>query len=72
MTPLGAFLTLVFAGAVVTLSRPAAAIAVIGAVCYITQGQVLQLGFSFTAVRIVLACGSSASAIPRRAEGRSV
>jgi hypothetical protein len=58
MTPLGAVLTLIFSLMVFTLSRRMAAVAVIAAVCYLTEGQPLDLaGLHFTALRFVLSVG---------------
>lgn len=58
MTPLGLALTLSFALLVLCLPRCYAGVGVVGAVCYITEGQVLDTGmFHFTAVRIVLLAG---------------
>lgn len=57
MTPLGAVLTLAFCVAVYCLSRRRAVVAIIAAVCYLTQGQDLDIGFNFTAIRLVLLAG---------------
>jgi hypothetical protein len=55
MNPIGICLTLVFVGWVFCLSRPAAALGILAAVCYITQGQMIIVGgFHLTAIRIVL------------------
>jgi hypothetical protein len=57
MTPLGLFITLSLALAVLSQSRRIAAASIIAAVCYLTEAQVVELGFHFTAVRIVLLAG---------------
>jgi hypothetical protein len=58
MNFLGLFLTLSFALLVLSQSRATAAVSIIAAVCYITEGQVLDVGvFHFTAIRIVLLAG---------------
>jgi len=58
MTALGLVLTLFFTGMVVFLSRPWAALGLISAVCYVTQGQVIDIGgMNFTLVRIILLAG---------------
>lgn len=58
MNALGALLTAVFSIIVLAGSRRLAALAVIGATCYITQGQQVNLaGFHFTAIRMVLLFG---------------
>jgi len=55
MTPLGLIITLSLAAPVLFLSRRIAALAMIAAVCYMTQGQVLNVfGLHFTSVRIIL------------------
>jgi hypothetical protein len=55
--PLGILLTVVFAAIVWQGSRHAAALGIIAAVCYLTQGQSISLGFNFTAIRIILLVG---------------
>jgi hypothetical protein len=58
VTLLGLTLTLGFALLVLCRSRWMAAVAVIVAVCYVTEGQVVNVGvFHFTAIRIVLLAG---------------
>src|ERR1700730_15704124 len=58
MTPLGLILTLIFALLVLCRSRPAAAASIVLAVCYITEGQVIDAAvFHFKAIRIVLLAG---------------
>jgi hypothetical protein len=58
MTPLGFLITLSLAGLVFLKSRRVAAIAMIAAVCYMTQGQVLNVaGFHFTSIRLILLAG---------------
>jgi hypothetical protein len=55
MTPLGFVLTLGLALLVLCSSRRMAAVSIIAAVCYLTEGQPLTLaGFHFTAIRFVL------------------
>jgi hypothetical protein len=54
MTPLGLIVTLSLALLVLSHSRYTAALALIAAVCYITEAQVLNVGFHFTAIRLVL------------------
>ena len=58
MTPLGLILTLIFVLLVLCRSRRTAAASIVLAVCYITQGQVIDAGvFHFTAIRIVILAG---------------
>src|SRR5438132_13652906 len=58
MTPLGAAVTLLMALTVMFASRRWAALGVVAAVCYITQGQQFTLlTFHFTAIRLVLLAG---------------
>jgi len=58
MNPLGAFLTLLFSAIVFAAPRRFALLAVMGATCYITQGQMIDVGgFHFTAIRLVLLVG---------------
>lgn len=58
MIPLGAALTLLFSTAVLVLPRVYAALGVMAAVCYITQGQQYVVGgFHMHAIRIVLLAG---------------
>jgi hypothetical protein len=57
MTPLGAVFTLIFSAGVFCLPRRAATVAIIAGVCYVTQGQVLDVGFHFTAIRLALLAG---------------
>ncbi len=58
MIPLGIALTLLFVTAVLVLPRVYAALGVMAAVCYITQGQVYVVGgFNMHAIRIVLLAG---------------
>jgi hypothetical protein len=58
MTALGLILTLGFALLVLCQPRCTAAVGIIAAVCFITEGQVLDVGvFHFTAIRIVLLAG---------------
>ena len=58
MTPLGLILTLIFGLVVFSQPRVVAAVAIIAAVCYLTEGQVLNIaGFHFTAIRFVLLAG---------------
>jgi hypothetical protein len=55
MTLLGYLLTLSLALVVTCCSRQIAALGMIAAVCYVTQGQVLDVfGFHFTSIRMVL------------------
>lgn len=54
MTFLGFALTLVFCLLVMTLSRRGAVLAIIATVCYLTQGQELNIGLHFTSMRLVL------------------
>ncbi len=81
MTPLGLILSLGFALLVLCLPRSTAAVGIIAAVCFITEGQVLNAGvFHFTAVRIVLlaglvrviARGESSQIRPNRVDGMLV
>jgi len=59
MNPTGAILTLIFSLFVLLVPRRWAALGVMGAVCYLTQGQQVNvLGFHFTAIRIVLLAGT--------------
>jgi hypothetical protein len=54
----GAIATLVFVTSMLSLSRRVAVLTLICAVCYITQGQSVDvLGFNFTALRFVLLAG---------------
>jgi hypothetical protein len=58
MTPLGLLLTLSFALLVLCQPRRIAAVGIIAAACFVTEGQVLDVGvFHFTAVRIALLAG---------------
>jgi hypothetical protein len=58
MTPLGGILTLSFALLVLCQPRRMAAVSLIATVCYLTEGQVVNVaGFHFTAIRIVLLAG---------------
>ncbi len=58
MIPLGIALTLLFSAAVLMLPRVYAALGVMAAVCYITQGQVYLVGgFNMNSIRIVLLAG---------------
>lgn len=57
MNPLGLILTLMFSAVVFAGSRKAAAVAIILGTCYITQAQELNIGFHFTAIRLVLLAG---------------
>ena len=57
-TPLGALVTLALTLLVFSLSRRGAAVVLIATVCYMTEGQPLELaGFHFTAIRFVLLAG---------------
>jgi hypothetical protein len=57
-TPLGLLLTLILALMVFCLSRRMAAVATVAAICYLTEGQPLELGgFHFTSIRFVLLTG---------------
>jgi hypothetical protein len=58
MNPVGASLTFLFSLIVLMAPRQRAVLGVMAAVCYITQGQVIDVGgFHFTAIRIVLLAG---------------
>jgi hypothetical protein len=57
MTPLGFLITLILAVLVLSRSRQMAAVGIIAAVCSITQAQVVNVGFHFTAIRLVLLAG---------------
>jgi hypothetical protein len=57
MTPLGVFITVSLALLVLSQSRQMAAVGIIAAVCSITQAQCLNVGFHFTAIRLVLLAG---------------
>jgi hypothetical protein len=57
MSPLGGILTLGLALLVLCLPRRLAAVAIIATVCYLTEGQCLEIGFHFTAIRLVLLAG---------------
>jgi hypothetical protein len=58
MTPIGLAFTLSFALLVLSLPRRYAGAGIIGAVCFITEGQVIDAGvFHFTAIRIVVLAG---------------
>jgi hypothetical protein len=58
MTPLGVVLTLGLALMVLTMSRRMAAVSIVATVCYLTEGQPLELlGSHFTAIRFVLLVG---------------
>jgi hypothetical protein len=58
MTPLGFIITLCLAALVLSGSRRTAALAMIAAVCYTTQGQVLNVaGLHFTSVRLIILAG---------------
>lgn len=54
MNPFGVILTLFFCAMATVGSRKVAAAAIILGTCYITQGQELNIGFHFTAIRLVL------------------
>jgi len=53
MTSVGASLTVLFCLAVLFLPRRHAALAFVGAVMYITQGQTVEMGINFVAIRFV-------------------
>jgi hypothetical protein len=57
MNALGAIVTLILCLMVMGPSPRGAAIAIIAGVCYITQGQAINIGFNFTAIRIILLAG---------------
>ena len=58
MNPLGLVVTFLLVGATLFLSRRAAALSIMCGVCYITQGQQLNIGgFHFTAIRFILLAG---------------
>jgi hypothetical protein len=58
MNPLGAFLTLVFSAIVYVAPRRYALLGVLGATCYVTQGQMVNVGgFHFTTIRLVVLVG---------------
>jgi len=58
MTLLGFLVTLIFAGLIFSRSRQVAAVTLIAAVCYTTQGQVVSVfGLHFTSIRIILLAG---------------
>ncbi len=57
MNPLGILLTLFFCFLVWGGTRATAVAGLVGAVCYLTQGQAINLAFNFTAIRIVLLVG---------------
>ena len=57
MTLLGAALTLFFCLLVMALDRRGAVLAIIATVCYLTQGQELNVGLHFTSMRLVLLAG---------------
>lgn len=57
MNPLGIFITLALSLPVLTVSRQTAAAMIIAGVCYLTQGQQINIGFHFTAIRIILLIG---------------
>ena len=57
MNPLGGTLTFVFVLIVLLFESRYAVTAIIAAVCYLTQGQEVTLGFHFTAIRLVLLAG---------------
>lgn len=54
MNPLGAAITITCCLLVIALSQVGAVVTIIAAVCYITQGQDLAIGFHFTAIRLVV------------------
>lgn len=55
MNPLGIFISGILCLVVLTAPRIIAALGVVGAMCYITQGQAVNIaGFNFTAIRLVL------------------
>lgn len=55
MNPLGAIVTTVLGVLIFGASRPLAAAAIILGTCSVTQGQEIDIGFHFTAMRILLA-----------------
>ena len=57
MNPIGALITAVLAVVVFGGSRRWAATAIILGVCYLTQGVALNIGFNFTAIRLILLSG---------------
>jgi len=57
MTFLGGSLTLLLCLLALSLSRRGAVLAILAAVCYITQAQELDLGLHFPAIRLVLLAG---------------
>ena len=58
MTPLGASITAILASLVLCLSRRGAAVSIIAAVCYLSEGQQLDVaGVQLTAIRLVLLAG---------------
>jgi hypothetical protein len=58
MNPLGAILTLLFSAIVLAAPRRYALLGVMGATCFITEGQVLDVGgFHFTAIRVAVLFG---------------
>lgn len=54
MNPVGAFITVISCLAVILGSKRLAAVTIIAGTCYLTQGQELNLGFHFTAIRLIL------------------
>lgn len=57
MNPLGGAITIGLCLAVWITVRHWAALAILAGVCYLTQGQEIEVGFHFTAIRIVLLAG---------------
>ena len=58
MNPLGAFLTLLFSLVVFAAPRRYALLGIMGADCYVTQGQMVEIGgFHFTTIRLVFLVG---------------
>lgn len=58
MNPLGALLTLLFSLVVFAAPRRYALLGVVGADCYVTQGQMVEIGgFHFTTIRLVFLVG---------------
>ena len=58
MNPLGAFLTLLFSAVVFAAPRRFALLGVMGATCYVTQGQMINIGgFHFTTIRLIFLVG---------------
>lgn len=57
MNPLGAFITLSICLFTVVAPRRWAAAAVVAGTCYLTQGQEINIGFHFTAIRLIILAG---------------